>query len=76
MTEEVDVEIRPGLLTAASLSRTAGGYAVLVNDEPVPRGRAQSISDHEVGTHLLRMMNDEDQAALLSLACSMLSLQA
>ena len=32
-----------------------------VTDQPVSRNHVQSIADHEIGTHLLRMINDEHQ---------------
>eukprot|EP00406_Dinophysis_acuminata_P020174 CAMPEP_0179354104 /NCGR_PEP_ID=MMETSP0797-20121207/76677_1 /TAXON_ID=47934 /ORGANISM="Dinophysis acuminata, Strain DAEP01" /LENGTH=639 /DNA_ID=CAMNT_0021069193 /DNA_START=141 /DNA_END=2060 /DNA_ORIENTATION=- len=62
--DKVEVRIVDSLLSAANVVKPSPDekYLVNINRGPVSRGQVRGICDHEVGTHLLRMMNDEHQA--------------
>lgn len=61
--QRVDISINDGMLCCASVFNPGGSgkYVLNISSNPVSRSMVQSILDHEVGTHLLRMMNDESQ---------------
>mmetsp|Transcript_98152 Transcript_98152/g.174727 ORF Transcript_98152/g.174727 Transcript_98152/m.174727 type:complete len:1017 (+) Transcript_98152:180-3230(+) len=57
----VEIRIVEGMLSAANVVSGDGKMVVNIAKGPVSKTLIQSICDHEVGTHLLRMMNDEHQ---------------
>eukprot|EP00929_Paragymnodinium_shiwhaense_P071481 TRINITY_DN36329_c0_g2_i1.p1 TRINITY_DN36329_c0_g2~~TRINITY_DN36329_c0_g2_i1.p1 ORF type:complete len:653 (-),score=158.92 TRINITY_DN36329_c0_g2_i1:97-2055(-) len=60
----VDLKLRNCQLSLAEVSkpaRHAKHVVTLATNTQVPRKMLMSILDHEMGTHLLRMMNDEQQ---------------
>ncbi|CAJ1440353.1 unnamed protein product, partial [Effrenium voratum] len=60
--DKVEIRLVEGMLSAANVATIGEGrYAVNIANGPVSKPILQSICDHEVGTHLLRMMNDEHQ---------------
>lgn len=60
--DKVEIRVVEGMLSAANVASLGEGrYAVNIAEGPVSKPIIQSIADHEVGTHLLRMMNDEHQ---------------
>jgi len=61
--DKVDIRIVDGMLSAANVYKEGldEKYIVNIGSEGIARNMVQGICDHEVGTHLLRMMNDELQ---------------
>ncbi|CAE7417746.1 unnamed protein product [Symbiodinium pilosum] len=60
--DKVEIRLVDGMLSAANVATLGEGrYVVNIAKGPVSKPILQSICDHEVGTHLLRMMNDEHQ---------------
>lgn len=60
--DKVEIRLVDGMLSAANVATLGEGrYVVNIANGPVSKPILQSICDHEVGTHLLRMMNDEHQ---------------
>lgn len=61
--DKVDIRIVDGMLSAANVYKEGPDekYIVNIGSEGIARNMVQGICDHEVGTHLLRMMNDELQ---------------
>lgn len=61
--QRAEVSINDGMLCCASVFNPGRGqkYVVNISSSPVSCSMVQSILDHEIGTHLLRMMNDEAQ---------------
>lgn len=61
--DKVDIHVREGMLSAANVCKPGADekYVVNISNQPISRNMVQGICDHEVGTHLLRMMNDEHQ---------------
>lgn len=59
----VDIEVVDTALSAACVVKPAlnGKYVVRLKNKPISRNMILSICDHEIGTHLLRMINDEHQ---------------
>lgn len=63
LEDKVEIRIVEGMLSAANVlkGQTDEKYVVNIAKGPISKPIIQSIADHEVGTHLLRMMNDEHQ---------------
>eukprot|EP00930_Biecheleria_cincta_P058120 TRINITY_DN43972_c0_g1_i1.p1 TRINITY_DN43972_c0_g1~~TRINITY_DN43972_c0_g1_i1.p1 ORF type:complete len:985 (-),score=223.44 TRINITY_DN43972_c0_g1_i1:64-3018(-) len=63
LEDKVEIRIVEGMLSAANVlkGQADAKYVVNIAKGPISRPIIQSIADHEVGTHLLRMMNDEHQ---------------
>mmetsp|Transcript_8047 Transcript_8047/g.18806 ORF Transcript_8047/g.18806 Transcript_8047/m.18806 type:complete len:539 (-) Transcript_8047:50-1666(-) len=63
LEEKVEVRIVDDLLSAANVIKPSPEDKFVVNvcGGPVAQSHVKGICDHEVGTHLLRMMNDEHQ---------------
>lgn len=61
--DKVEIRLVDGMLSAANVVKPSPDekYVVNIARGPVSRPILESICDHEVGTHLLRMMNDEHQ---------------
>merc|ERR1712150_269881 len=60
--DKVEIRIVDSMLSTANVAQAGEGrYVVNIANGPVAKTMAQGICDHEVGTHLLRMMNDEHQ---------------
>jgi len=61
--DKADIRIVDSLLSAATVVKPLADekYIVNISKAGVPSTNVQGICDHEVGTHLLRMMNDEHQ---------------
>lgn len=61
--DKVEIRLVEGMLSAANVVKPSPDekYVVNIARGPVSRPILESICDHEVGTHLLRMMNDEHQ---------------
>jgi len=59
--DQVEIRIVEGMLSAANVVTGDGKHIVNIAKGPVSKSIIESICDHEVGTHLLRMMNDEHQ---------------
>lgn len=61
--DKVEIHVRDGMLSAANVCKPGPDekYVVNISNQPISRNMVQGICDHEVGTHLLRMMNDEHQ---------------
>jgi len=61
--DKVEIRIVDSALSAANVVKPGPNekYIVNINHGPVSQNMVQGICDHEVGTHLLRMMNDEHQ---------------
>jgi len=60
--DKVEIRVVESMLSAANVSSAGEGrYYVNIANGPVAKTQVQGICDHEVGTHLLRMMNDEHQ---------------
>eukprot|EP00929_Paragymnodinium_shiwhaense_P012863 TRINITY_DN120749_c0_g1_i1.p1 TRINITY_DN120749_c0_g1~~TRINITY_DN120749_c0_g1_i1.p1 ORF type:complete len:1094 (-),score=361.32 TRINITY_DN120749_c0_g1_i1:53-3334(-) len=62
--DKVEIRIVDSMLSAANVVKPSPGEKYIVNiaRAPVAQNLVPGICDHEVGTHLLRMMNDECQA--------------
>lgn len=63
--DKVEVRIVDGMLSAANVMKSGidgAKYIVNIANGPISENLVPGICDHEVGTHLLRMMNDEHQA--------------
>eukprot|EP00927_Polykrikos_kofoidii_P015748 TRINITY_DN17039_c0_g1_i1.p1 TRINITY_DN17039_c0_g1~~TRINITY_DN17039_c0_g1_i1.p1 ORF type:complete len:756 (-),score=120.91 TRINITY_DN17039_c0_g1_i1:550-2817(-) len=60
----VAVRMDDALLSAASVTRPSprGKYVLNMCAALISRGMVQGVCDHEIGTHLLRMISDERQA--------------
>lgn len=61
LENQAEVKIVSMPLAMASVTKLESKYVVSIANTPVPRKMVTNILDHEVGTHLLRMMNDEHQ---------------
>merc|ERR1712012_812328 len=61
--DKVEVRIVENMLSAANVEKPSPDekYRVNICGGLISRNMVQGICDHEVGTHLLRMMNDEHQ---------------
>eukprot|EP00927_Polykrikos_kofoidii_P073872 TRINITY_DN6988_c0_g2_i1.p1 TRINITY_DN6988_c0_g2~~TRINITY_DN6988_c0_g2_i1.p1 ORF type:complete len:633 (-),score=67.28 TRINITY_DN6988_c0_g2_i1:73-1935(-) len=62
--DQVEVRVFDGMSSAASVStrrQVTDKFVVKLRNRPCPRRMIQGICDHEIGTHLLRMKNDEQQ---------------
>jgi hypothetical protein len=61
--DKVDIRLVDGMLSAANVLKPGSEEKYIVNiaNGPMSWNMVQGICDHEVGTHLLRMMNDEHQ---------------
>lgn len=61
--DKTDVRIVEGMLSVASVAKSGSDdrYVVNLGAKPCSKAQVQGICDHEVGTHLLRMMNDDNQ---------------
>eukprot|EP00928_Gymnodinium_smaydae_P017290 TRINITY_DN16608_c1_g1_i1.p1 TRINITY_DN16608_c1_g1~~TRINITY_DN16608_c1_g1_i1.p1 ORF type:complete len:1042 (-),score=188.26 TRINITY_DN16608_c1_g1_i1:94-3219(-) len=65
LEDKVEIRVVEGMLSAANVVKpgTDGAkYIVNISSTPIAANLVPGICDHEVGTHLLRMMNDEHQA--------------
>jgi len=64
LTDKVEIHTSPNMLSAANVVKPSpdGKYIVNLTELPVSEPMVESICDHEIGTHLLRMLNDEHQA--------------
>jgi len=62
--DKVEIRTRPNMLSAANIVNPSqeGKYIVNLTENSVSEQMVESICDHEIGTHLLRMLNDEHQA--------------
>jgi len=60
--DKVEIRLVDNMLSAANVTSNGGAYVVNIANGPISWNMVQGICDHEVGTHLLRMMNDEHQA--------------
>jgi len=62
--DKVEIRIVESSLSAANVVKPGDGgkYIVNIASTPISKTLVPGICDHEVGTHLLRMMNDEHQA--------------
>mmetsp|Transcript_30720 Transcript_30720/g.60350 ORF Transcript_30720/g.60350 Transcript_30720/m.60350 type:complete len:914 (+) Transcript_30720:232-2973(+) len=62
IADKVEIRIVDSMLAAAYVSKSSDDkYVVNIANCPISSSMVQGICDHEVGTHLLRMMNDEHQ---------------
>lgn len=61
LEDKAVVRVNDKLMSAANVVRAERRYIVNVTPEEVSKQMVQGICDHEVGTHLLRMVNDEHQ---------------
>ncbi|CAE8677750.1 unnamed protein product [Polarella glacialis] len=61
--DKVEIRIVEGMLSAANVVKPSPDKKYIVNIAKgmISKPIIHSICDHEVGTHLLRMMNDEHQ---------------
>jgi len=61
--DKVDIRLVDNMLSAANVIKPGADekYVVNIANGPISWNMVQGICDHEVGTHLLRMMNDEHQ---------------
>ena len=61
--DKVEIRIVDSMLSAANVVKPGENekYVVNIANSPFSKSMVQGICDHEVGTHLLRMMNDEHQ---------------
>lgn len=61
--DKVEIRIVENMLSAANVLKPGADekYVVNITNNPISWNMVQGICDHEVGTHLLRMMNDEHQ---------------
>jgi hypothetical protein len=61
--DKVEIRIVDNMLSAANVLKPGADekYVVNIASGPISWNMVQGICDHEVGTHLLRMMNDEHQ---------------
>lgn len=61
--DKVEIRIVDNMLAAANVVKPSADekYRVNLANGPISKNMVQGICDHEVGTHLLRMMNDEHQ---------------
>jgi hypothetical protein len=61
--DKVDIRIVESAMSAANVVKPGfeGKYIVNIANAPISTNLVPGICDHEVGTHLLRMMNDEHQ---------------
>jgi hypothetical protein len=61
--DKVEIRIVDNMLAAANVVKPGAEdkYRVNIARGQVPKTMIEGICDHEVGTHLLRMMNDEHQ---------------
>lgn len=61
--DKVDIKLVDSMLSAANVCKPGADekYVVNIANGPISWNMVQGICDHEVGTHLLRMMNDEHQ---------------
>ena len=60
----VDVETSPSAVSVACVSRSLSGqskHKIFISPLPVSASIVESVCAHEIGTHLLRMLNDEHQ---------------
>jgi len=62
--EKVEIRVVERMLSTANVVKPGpdGKYIVNIAAAPISKNQVAGICDHEVGTHLLRMMNDESQA--------------
>jgi hypothetical protein len=63
--DKTEIRIVDGMLSAANVvkpGQEGAKYIVNIASGPIAENLVPGICDHEVGTHLLRMMNDEHQA--------------
>eukprot|EP00746_Dinoflagellata_sp_MGD_P090625 gnl/MRDRNA2_/MRDRNA2_35805_c0_seq1.p1 gnl/MRDRNA2_/MRDRNA2_35805_c0~~gnl/MRDRNA2_/MRDRNA2_35805_c0_seq1.p1 ORF type:complete len:627 (+),score=76.65 gnl/MRDRNA2_/MRDRNA2_35805_c0_seq1:116-1996(+) len=58
---EVRVTSMPLAMASVSSAGKDSKHIVSITNSPVPRKMITNILDHEIGTHLLRMMNEEQQ---------------
>jgi hypothetical protein len=64
LAERVDVLVDENMCSPANVMQSTsddGKYVINVSSEPVSEHIIQGLCDHEIGTHLLRMVNDELQ---------------
>lgn len=63
LLDKVEIRTWPNMLSAANVVKPApeGKYIVNLTQNPVTEVMVESICDHEIGTHLLRMLNNEHQ---------------
>mmetsp|Transcript_116275 Transcript_116275/g.183847 ORF Transcript_116275/g.183847 Transcript_116275/m.183847 type:complete len:880 (-) Transcript_116275:173-2812(-) len=61
--DKVEIRLVDNMLAAANVTKPGADekYVVNIANGPISWNMVQGICDHEVGTHLLRMMNDEHQ---------------
>lgn len=61
--DKTEIRIVEGMLSAANVVKPGNDerYVVNLSADPCSKVQIQGICDHEVGTHLLRMMNDDHQ---------------
>lgn len=61
--DKVEIRLVDNMLSAANVIKPGADekYVVNIANGPISWNMVQGICDHEVGTHLLRMMNDEHQ---------------
>ena len=61
LQDSVDVEISMSPVSVASVSRGSSRPKVHISALPVSASIVKSVCAHELGTHLLRMLNDDHQ---------------
>jgi len=62
IADKVEIRTVDNMLAAAYVSKSSDDkYVVNIANGSISTNMVQGICDHEVGTHLLRMMNDEHQ---------------
>jgi hypothetical protein len=61
--DKVEIVLKDNMLSAANVTKPGADekYVVNITNGLISWNQVQGICDHEVGTHLLRMMNDEHQ---------------
>jgi len=61
--DKVEIRTNPNMLSAANIvnKSSEGKYIVNLTENSVSERMVESICDHEIGTHLLRMLNNEHQ---------------
>eukprot|EP00397_Hematodinium_sp_SG-2012_P003020 GEMP01003028.1.p1 GENE.GEMP01003028.1~~GEMP01003028.1.p1 ORF type:complete len:873 (+),score=169.69 GEMP01003028.1:1594-4212(+) len=64
LEDKVEIRTSPNMMSAANVVKPSpdGKYIVNLTQHAVSEPMVKSICDHEIGTHLLRMLNDEHQA--------------
>lgn len=61
LQDKAEVRVNDKMLSAANVVQNDDRYVVNITAQQVSKNMVQGICDHEVGTHLLRMANDEHQ---------------